>query len=209
MALLHQAELRPSKLELITPWLAEQSWAYPARGDWQRVAAYRFDDPDGEVGVETLIVRSGGNDELQVPLTYRGAPLAGAENWLIGTMDHSALGTRWVYDAAGDPVYAQTLAFAITSGGREAEQYREENGVRVPVAGTAQVQGSGSGGVMPTVAPVASTTTDGVTAIETDAFTLWLARVVGGQVPTDAAETLSGSWDDREASVVLAGYRAR
>src|SRR5690606_23314792 len=144
-------------------------------------AAYRFDDPDGEVGVETLIVRSGGNDELQVPLTYRGAPLAGAENWLIGTMEHSALGKRWVYDAAGDPVYAQTPAFAIRSGGREAEQHREENGVRVPVAGTAQVQGSGSGGVMPTVAPVASTTTDGVTAIETDAFTLWLARVVGGQ----------------------------
>ena len=36
---------------------------------------------------------------LFVPLTYRGAPLAGGEADLVGTTEHSALGTRWVYDA--------------------------------------------------------------------------------------------------------------
>lgn len=207
MALLHQAELRPSKLELITPWLAEQPWAYAADGDWQRVAAYRFDDPDGEVGVETLIVNSAGGAELQVPLTYRGAALEGADEWLIGTLEHSALGTRWVYDAVGDPVYAQTLAFAIANGEHEAEQYVEDNGVRTVVPGTAQVQGSGRGAEMPPVAPVTSTTEGSTTTVVTDAFTLYLARVVGEQVPTDAAETLIGTWGDREASVTLVGYR--
>lgn len=207
MALLHQAELRPSKLELITPWLAEQPWAYAAESDWQRVAAYRFDDPDGEVGVETLIVNSGTGAELQVPLTYRGTPLESAGEWLIGTMEHSALGTRWVYDAAGDPVYAQTLAFAIANGEREAEQYLEENGVRTAVPGTAQVQGSGHGADMPPVASVTSTTEGSTTTIVTDAFTLYVARVVGEQVPRDAAETLAATWGEREASVTLAGYR--
>lgn len=207
MALLHQAELRPSKLELITPWLAEQPWAYARSGEWERVAAYRFDDPDGEVGVETLIVTSGAGAELQVPLTYRGAPLDGADEWLIGTMEHSALGTRWVYDAAGDPVYAQTLAFAIANGEREAEQYVEENGVRTAVPGTAQVQGSGRGADMPPVASVTSTTEGRTTTIVTDGFTLHVARVVGEPMPTDAAETLAGSWGEREASVTLAGYR--
>ena len=37
-------------------------------------------------------------------MTYRGAPLAGAEEALIGTSEHGVLGTRWIYDAAHDPV---------------------------------------------------------------------------------------------------------
>ncbi|MBX3093639.1 MAG: hypothetical protein KF680_03735 [Cryobacterium sp.] len=207
MALLHNAELRPSKLELITPWLTRQPWAYAPNGDWQRVAAYRFDDPEGEVGVETMIVSAGEGPELQVALTYRGAPLAGADEWLIGTMDHSALGARWVYDAAGDPVYAQTLAFAIANGEHEAEQYLEENGVRTVVPGTARVQGSGRGADMAPAASVTSTTETTTTTIATAAFTLYLARVVDEPLPADAAETLSGSWGDRDASVALAGYR--
>lgn len=208
MAIVHKAELHPSKLELITPWLAEQAWAYAPAGEWRRVAAYRFDDPDGEVGVETLIVSAGDGAELQVPLTYRGAPLEGAEEWLVGTMEHSVLGTRWTYDAAGDPVYAQTLAFAIANGEHEAEQYLDVDGVRTVIPGTAHVQGSGGGASMPPVASVTSTTTGNTTTVSTDSFTLYLARVVDEQLPTDAAETLAGTWGDREASVTLAGYRA-
>jgi len=33
-----------------------------------------------------------------VPLTYRGAPLDGAEDALVGTTEHGVLGRRWVYD---------------------------------------------------------------------------------------------------------------
>ena len=43
---------------------------------------------------------------------YRGAPLPGADEGLIGTSEHGVLGTRWFYDAAHDPVaVAQLLAF--------------------------------------------------------------------------------------------------
>ena len=46
-----------------------------------------------------------------MPVTYRDAPLPGADAWLIGTMDHSVLGKRWVYDGVGDPVYLLTVGY--------------------------------------------------------------------------------------------------
>src|SRR5690554_2036771 len=119
MAILHRAQLTPSKLELIAPWLEKQDWAQPSEGEPERVATYRFDDPEGEVGVETFILKTSSGTELHAPFTYRGAPLPGAEQHLIGTMDHSVLGPRWMYDATGDPVYAQTLATTILTGGTE------------------------------------------------------------------------------------------
>ncbi|MFV2173508.1 hypothetical protein ACFHW2_25100 [Actinomadura sp. LOL_016] len=46
-----------------------------------------------------------------MPLTYRGAPLDGAEHALVGTMEHGVLGRRWVYDGCHDPMMvAQLLA---------------------------------------------------------------------------------------------------
>jgi len=128
MALLHQADLTPTKLELLAAWLPTRGW-YPgptgtavlpdsapqASLELTRVAGYRFDDPAGEVGVETILVQAGDGPVVQVPLTYRGAPLSDAEAFLVGTTDHSVLGKRWVYDACGDPVYANVLATA-TSG---------------------------------------------------------------------------------------------
>jgi len=117
MALIYQAELRPTKLELVSGWAPSQPWfAGDASTAPHSVGAYRFDDPEGEVGVETLLVRHGDGPTLQLPLTYRGVPLADADEWLIGTMQHSVLGTRWVYDGAGDPVYLQTLASVIVGG---------------------------------------------------------------------------------------------
>ncbi len=67
------------------------------------VGGYRFDDPDGEVGVEAMLIGRGGA-VFHVPVTYRSAPLEDAAEHLIGTTEHSVLGQRWVYDAAGDPV---------------------------------------------------------------------------------------------------------
>ncbi|MHC6222488.1 maltokinase N-terminal cap-like domain-containing protein [Arthrobacter sp. MMS24-S77] len=84
------------------------------------LGAYRFDDPDGEVGLETHLVSHGGN-VYQVPLSYRGSELAGAEDSLLGTMAHSVLGKRWVYDACADPVYVVELATAMLTGQREAK----------------------------------------------------------------------------------------
>jgi hypothetical protein len=131
MALLYHAELHPSKLELIAGWAPTQPWFVGDPGaDLSNVAAYRFDDPDGVVGIEVILVRAGDGPLLQVPLTYRDTPLAGAEAWLIRTVDHSVLGTRWVYDATGDPAFIAAAATAALTGGSQVEQYFEQDGVR-------------------------------------------------------------------------------
>lgn len=149
MALIYQATIRPTKLELLDAWAPTQSWfeGTPGMG-LALVASYRFDDPDGEVGLETLLVRAGG-PILQVPVTYRGTPLEGGEGHLITTMEHSVLGRRWVYDAVGDPVYRTALATTILTGGREADQFVEVDGAEVPREPTARVLGSGSEDALP------------------------------------------------------------
>ena len=145
MALIHRAQLRPSKLELVELWLRTRPWfAGDSSATLTSVAAYRFDDPAGEVGIETLLVRAGDGPVLQVPLTYRDAPIEGGEAWLIGTMEHSVLGRRWTYDASGDPVYIAALAAAIFCGGTQADEYVDVDGELVFRESTATVAGSGS-----------------------------------------------------------------
>lgn len=115
MAEIHQdASITPSKQELVQGWMGQQRW-YAGKGtspSIRRLASWRLGDPAGDVGVEVLIVadESGTTPVVyQVPLTYRGAPLEGAEGALVGITEHSLLGTRWVYDAPHDPVYATQL----------------------------------------------------------------------------------------------------
>ena len=140
MALIYDATLRPTKTEIIASWLPGTGWfAGPARPDVQAVAAFRWDDPAGEVGVETHLVAVDG-EVLQVPLTYRAAPLTGADDFLLGTMDHSVLGQRWVYDAVGDPVYAEALAAAVLDG-REQAALQTPDGTVLPP--TVSVSGTG------------------------------------------------------------------
>ncbi|MEU8813924.1 hypothetical protein [Actinoplanes sp. NPDC048796] len=129
MALIHRAQIRPTKLELLAKWLPAQDWAGGAGGsELERVAAYRFDDPAGEVGIETLLVRAGDGPVLQVPLTYRGSPVDDGDSLLVGTCEHSVLGPRWVYDATGDPVYAAALTKAIINGEGQAQEFIETDG---------------------------------------------------------------------------------
>ena len=110
MAVLHRATVQPSKQELVEAWLDRQSWG--GSGELQTIGSYRFDDPQGAVGVEAILVRRQGR-VLQVPMTYRGAPLAGADEHLMATMDHSVLGMRWVYEAARDPVAVGCFSRAL------------------------------------------------------------------------------------------------
>ncbi len=115
MAEIHQdATVSPTKLELVQAWMGGQRW-YAAKGRTPRLrllARWRLDDPEGEVGIETLIVADEAGEQpvvYQVPLTYRGQPLGSADHALVGTAQHSVLGRRWVYDAPHDPVYAAQL----------------------------------------------------------------------------------------------------
>ncbi|AXO37581.1 hypothetical protein [Micromonospora sp. B006] len=207
MALLHRAELRPSKLELLAGWLPGRQWfAGEAGAPVSRVAAYRFDDPAGEVGVETLLVRAGDGSVLQVPLTYRGAPLAGADEHLVGVIEHSVLGRRWAYDACGDPVYPPLLAAAVLADAGQAEEYFEVDGKREARPASMTLTGSRTGRPVPT-GPVSADPGDGgVTVVRVGDVEL---AVVRRPVPADvpAAGGLAGTWPGQDVPVLLAYAR--
>ena len=94
-------------------------WGPAAATPIEVIGSYRFDDPDGRVGMETHLVTAGGV-LLQVPLTYRDEPLDGADDALITEMQHSVLGTRWVYDGLRDPLFVVMLAAVAMTGQGEA-----------------------------------------------------------------------------------------
>ena len=121
MALFHRATITPTKQELIATWAPTRPWgpSPDAAADLEVIGSYRFDDPDGRVGMETHLVSAGGTI-FQVPLTYRDEPLERAADALIGEMDHSALGTRWVYDGLGDPAFVVMMAAVTMTGQGEA-----------------------------------------------------------------------------------------
>lgn len=189
MAILHgNAEISPTKPELLAAWLPTQPWFAGDASALQHLGAYRFDDPDGEVGMETHLVRGGDGPLLQVPWTYRGAPIDGADEFLVGTMDHTVLGPRWVYDAIGDPVYQAVLATTILTGGSQAELVREVGDGRTEI-------------VEPTVR---------VTGSGTDSYArsagLEIVRVLDGTTP-EGDEVLTGKWPGVTEPVVLAVAR--
>jgi hypothetical protein len=199
----HTATLAPTKQELFEGWLPSRPWANGA-SKVEKVAEYRFDDPEGEVGVETILWRTEDGTVLQAPFTYRAAPLEGAEDHLVGTSDHSVLGPRWVYDGCADPVWAQTLLTAILTGGTQAQMVIERDGERIDVPARMQVRGSGSAGAdVPVISTVDSVRTDGsVTTVSAGPVTIRLPRVVGTPVEGDA--TLTGSAGDQDLGVLAA-----
>jgi hypothetical protein len=86
MALFHQATVTPTKADLIAQWAPTQPWGPSASvsastsasaSALKVIGSYRFDDPDGRVGMEATLVAVDGT-VLQVPLTYRDEPLEGA-----------------------------------------------------------------------------------------------------------------------------------
>jgi maltokinase len=154
MAIVHKgASIVPTKTELVGGWMPHQRW-YHGKGhdpELRRVGGFRFEDPEGEVGVETLLLADTAAEPVvvyQVPLTYRSAPLEGSEHALIGTMEHSVLGTRWVYDGPHDPVYVDQLVTTIlrAQGSDEAQASAGSNEV---------ARGSSTGHVLGSVATAA------------------------------------------------------
>jgi Maltokinase N-terminal cap domain len=196
------ATLDPTKQELAEAWLPSRSWA--PDGSLEKVGEFRFDDPEGEVGVETIVWRTAGGALLQVPFTYRAAPLAGAEAHLVGTTDHSALGKRWVYDGCADPVWAETLARAILTGGTQAQMVIERDGQMIDVPARIQVRGSGSSDVdVPAVTTVDSVIDGGaITTVTAGGLTISVARVVG--TPVSGSATLTGSTGAQDLGVLAA-----
>jgi len=116
MSVIHQTTLSPTKLELLSAWLPSKPWYRGGAGgpELAKAGGFRLDDPEGEVGIEFMVVNdtSGAHPTAYlVPLTYRGSPLDGAQHALVGTSEHGVLGQRWVYDGLHDPLLvAQLLA---------------------------------------------------------------------------------------------------
>lgn len=210
MAILHQAQIRPTKLELLANWLPTQPWFVgDADAEFVNVAAYRFDDPQGDVGIETILVRAGTGPTLQAPLTYRGAPLDGAESALICTMEHSVLGTRWVYNGVADPVYLHVAATAALNGGHQVELMVEmADGSRVEREPTALVAGTGTGNAtvaVPSARAITVNDSEGDTESVAGPLTVRVRRVLDGSAEpsvepridsTGITGALTGSWKD-------------
>jgi len=133
--------MTPGFAEFLPPWVARQPW-YAGTGipTLRMVGAFRFEDPDGEVGIETHLLADGSH-LYQLPMTYRAAPLAGGA--LIATAEHSELGRRWIFDAESDPVWRAELLRLVRDGGTSGPSGRGK--VRVyavqlrPVPATAEI----------------------------------------------------------------------
>lgn len=205
MALYHRATVTPTKAELIAEWAPTQPWGPAADLAIEVIGSYRFDDPDGRVGMETHLVDAGGT-LLQVPLTYRDAPLDGAADALITEMHHSVLGTRWVYDALRDSRFLLMLAAVAMTGQGEALGMGVYDGRWYIVPSNVRIEG---GGWTLERAPV-----DGFepwsedathVALRNDRFELtFFRRPVSAPRP---AIGLTATWDGQRLPVVLAEVR--
>ncbi|MBM7816979.1 hypothetical protein JOE56_001673 [Brevibacterium paucivorans] len=139
MAQIYNAELSPSKNQVIATVLGTDE------ADIEKLTSYRFDDPAGQIGMEVHIVRTPDGSVLQVPLVYRPEPLEDAEeDELITTMEHSVLGTRYVYLGMSDPVFAEALDVTISEERSGAEQFLVDGDTQTPITeGLADVIGTG------------------------------------------------------------------
>jgi Maltokinase N-terminal cap domain len=131
MAIVHDTTMSPGKLELLAAWLPAQPW-FPGSGhepELTKAGGFRLDDPQGEVGIEFMLVTDGSGDQpatYQVPMTYHGRELPGADGRLIGTSEHGVLGRRWIYDGTRDPVLVAQLV-ALLQGEIEAQAQSVSN----------------------------------------------------------------------------------
>lgn len=206
MALLHRATLSPSKPEVLAAWLPTRPWNPDPEAAVEPVAAYRFDDPEGQVGVEVHLVLVG-DVVAQVPFTYRGAPLDGADEHLVTTMEHSALGRRWVYDGLGDPLFVRLVAAAALTGTGQAVALVESDRWAV-VPSLVRLGGGGwNGGPVPIDGFVVAADDDPAAAwcvLRNDRIELRVAHVpMAGR----ATIGLTGTWPGQESPAVLAQVR--
>ncbi|GAB1689012.1 maltokinase N-terminal cap-like domain-containing protein [Krasilnikovia sp. M28-CT-15] len=191
----HTTTLTPTKLELLAPWLPSRPW-YIGDGepDLAKAGGFRLDDPEGEVGIEFLVVTDASGAQpvaYLVPLTYRGAPLDGAEHALVGTMEHGVLGRRWAYDGCHDPVLVAQL-LSLIEGRAQAQHQSTSNTPDREV--TRAYTGDGLVGADFTAAVLDDHT--GTELRGPHGATLRLLRVLrpAAVVPTDATGHVAGCW---------------
>lgn len=167
------------------------------------VGAYRFDDPAGEVGIEAHLVATSAGI-VHVPLTYRSAEVDGGAEWLVGTMEHSVLGTRWIYDASGDAVFVNELLRVILTGGSHVEQFVATDEGPVARPSTAAVRGSGVPGIpAPRIDTVDASFDGASTTIRATGLTIVVRHILAAPVAV-TGPTLTGTWPGSDTPTVLA-----
>jgi hypothetical protein len=197
MSVIHHTTVTPSKLELITPWLPAQPWF---RGEGEpgltKAGGFRLDDPAGEVGIEFLVATDG-PVAYHVPMTYRAAPLAGADDALIGTMEHGVLGRRWAYDAVHDPVFVATL-LALLRGDTQPQQQSVTDTVDDTVLASCE------GFEQLAAAPEVTANGPAGTDIQVcPGLVLRVRRLLGGEAPaTEGVGGVSACWQDADGTQV-------
>ncbi|MFD5725205.1 1,4-alpha-glucan branching protein [Streptomyces sp. NPDC058368] len=208
MAVIHRTTLSPTKLELLTAWLPTRPWYVgPTRPSLIKSGGFRLDDPQGEVGIEFMVVTDTSGDvpvPYFVPLTYRGAALAGAEDAFVGMTTHGVLGKRWVYDGCHDPVLVAQL-FALLDG-RAEPQAQSVTDTPDPT-----ITHSGPGSPLGVTAAKATDNPTG-TYLWTRDVTLRVNRLLrpAADGPADVEGHVSGPWrtpEDAEVRGVFAELR--
>jgi hypothetical protein len=207
MAIFHRATITPTKAELIAEWAPTQPWGPPAADHVDVIGSYRFDDPDGRVGMETHLVTAGGV-LMQVPLTYRDEPRPGAEEALITEMQHSVLGTRWVYDGLRDPLFVVMLAAVAMTGQGEALGMAVYEGRWYVAPSNVRIQGGGwTQERVPVDGFQLESDEANASVLRNERFELTVfRRPVPGPRP---AMGLTATWDGQREAVVLAEIRER
>ncbi|WP_030317882.1 maltokinase N-terminal cap-like domain-containing protein [Streptomyces sp. NRRL B-3229] len=191
MAIIHNTTLKPTKLELLTTWLPTRPW-YAGSGtpELTKAGGFRLDDPEGEVGIEFMVALDTSGPEpvaYHVPLTYRAAPLPGADQALVGTMEHGVLGPRWAYDGVHDPVL-RTELLALFEGRAQA--------MAQSISDTPdhEVAHSWTGSALPTGPAEITEDRDGTDVTLTDGTVLHIHRTLSPTPPDGTSGQISTTW---------------
>lgn len=207
MAIFHRATVTPSKADLVADWAKKQPWGPSPDTPVEVIGAFRFDDPDGRVGLETHLVTAGGV-LFQVPVTYRDEPVDDQDATLISEMEHSVLGTRWVYDGLSDERFIIMLAAVAMTGQGEALGMVMHDDRWYIAPANVRIQGGGWTQERVPVDGFRLESDDGTTVVlHNNRFELTVfRRPVPGPRPTIG---LTAGWDGQPDGVVLAEVRER
>jgi hypothetical protein len=203
MAVIHRTTLVPSKIDLLATWLPTRTW-YTATGREPKLVkagGFRLDDPEGEVGIDFMVVGDVSADRpraYHVPMTYRGAPLDGGEDALIGVAEHGVLGRRWIYDGSRDPVLV-TRVLALLRGEAEPQAQSISNTPDPSVTVCCEHAGIGQAIASMTASDNAAGTLITVDTVKGDEPARVSLRVLRRLDAAEAAET--------PGSAVSAGWR--
>ena len=207
MAFVHRdATLRPTKIDIVRQWLTAADWfdAAPETVVTSPPLSYRFDDPAGKVGIEALVVPYEGRF-IQLPLTYREAPLDGAQQWLLTTMEHSVLGRRWIYDGVGDPALVTAFVSSIAGGASSATLEFGPDDQPQTAATSIQARGTGSKPMTTPFEVVSVERSEAVSTVHTAAGVLRIPHLLDPAAQVSAM-ALVGDGDGLGSELLLAEF---